>query len=69
MPDPDGVNGRENSWGLAQIDLDYHSEVSKQLAIDPAFAIDFAGRYFSEGKESQFHCYNKEQKADWKLLQ
>lgn len=32
---------RENSWGLAQIHLDSHSEITKEQALDAYFAIDF----------------------------
>lgn len=68
VPDSTGPNGRENSWGLAQIWLDPkgHPEVTKQEAIDPAFAIDFAGRLFASGQQHQFHCYAKEAARDWK---
>lgn len=69
VPDPTGPNGHENSWGLAQIWLDPggHPEVTKDEAIDPAFAIDFAGKLFSQGQERQFHCYAKEKANGWKL--
>ena len=61
VPDPTGPNGYEDSWGLAQIWLapKGHPEVTKAEATDPAYAIDFAGRLFSIGQETQFHCYTK----------
>lgn len=66
--DPSGPHGRENSWGLAQIWLDKrgHPEVSRAQAIDPEFAVDWAGKEFAAGKEHEFHCYDKEKAKGWK---
>lgn len=32
---------REDSWGLAQINLPSHPQISKSQAIDPKFALDY----------------------------
>lgn len=55
---PDGK--REESWGLAQINLPYHPEVSKEEAIEPSFAIDFLIRNVVAGKEKIWVCARKE---------
>ncbi|MDE1944842.1 MAG: hypothetical protein KGI03_01020 [Patescibacteria group bacterium] len=59
VPDPTGPNGRENSWGLAQIDLDFHPEISKKQAQDAIFALDHMARDFSSGNTAPYHCYKK----------
>lgn len=57
VPDPAGPNARENSWGLAQIDLDYHPDITRAQAEDPYFATDYMARLFSLGDQSSFHAY------------
>lgn len=68
IPDSNGPNGHENSWGIAQIDLDYHPDISKNEAIDPSFAIDYAAHMFANGQAEQFHCWQKEKDIDWQIL-
>ena len=41
---------RENSWGLAQIHLDSHSEITKEQALDAYFAIDFMVQKWNDVK-------------------
>lgn len=55
--DPKGPNGRENSWGLSQIHLDYHPTVSREQAQDPAFAAEFMASKFAQGKASLWTCW------------
>ncbi len=50
---------REDSWGLAQIHLPAHPEVSKEQATDPEFAIDFLVKNVSEGKAYMWTCSGK----------
>ncbi len=50
---------RERSYGISQINLDAHTDISYEQAIDPEWAIDYAARSFAEGKASQWSCYNK----------
>lgn len=60
-------NGKqENSWGIAQVDLDYHPDISKEEAIDPAFAIDYAAKQFAAGNASEWSCYIFGEKEGWK---
>ena len=50
-------NGREDSWGISQINMYWHPEVSKKQALDPYFAVQFMARQFSLGKASEWSCY------------
>ena len=35
---------RENSWGLVQIFLDAHKDITKEQALNPEFAIDYLAK-------------------------
>jgi len=50
-------NGVPTSWGLSQIHLPAHPEVSKEEATDPEFAIRFMGEAFKNGKQGMWSCY------------
>lgn len=56
-PDKTGPNGKEDSWGVSQIHLPDHPEVTREMAQDPVFAIDYAAQMFAEGRANQFTCY------------
>jgi len=49
--------GREMSFGLVQIHIPAHPHVTIEQALDPAFAIDFMAKAFSQGKHSMWTCY------------
>ena len=51
----DGV--REDSWGLAQIHLPSHPDVTKQEAQDPKFAINFMAKNFASGDKWMWTCW------------
>lgn len=53
-----GPNGREDSWGVAQIHLPDHPEVTKTEAMDPLWAVDWAAEEFAGGNAHLFSCYN-----------
>ena len=55
---PDGT--REKSYGLAQIYLPAHPEVSYEQAIDPYFAADFIAKNWSKHK-TMWSCWNNKQ--------
>lgn len=62
--DPEGQSGffdkkgnKENSWGLPQINLDAHPEVSLEQAQDPVWSIDWTAREFSLGHQRMWTCY------------
>ncbi len=51
---------RENSWGLAQINLDYNKKITKKQATDPAFSIDYMAKKISLGSGKMWKtCYPK----------
>lgn len=45
------------SYGVAQINLPSHPTISKEEALDPEFAINFAAKEFSVGHASLWSCY------------
>lgn len=45
------------SFGLVQIHLPAHPDITKQQAYDPVFAIDYLAHQLSIGKGSQWTCY------------
>ncbi len=45
---------REDSWGLAMINLPWHPEVTKAQAIDPDFALEFMAQNFDK---DWWHAY------------
>lgn len=59
IPNPNGPNGREDSWGCAQIWLPAHPSVTRAQALNPEFAVDFAARNFSQGRASMWTEYRK----------
>lgn len=59
VPHAAGPNGREDSWGVAQIHLPDHLEVTKDEALDPSFAVPWAAEQFTDGHASIFTCYNE----------
>jgi soluble lytic murein transglycosylase-like protein len=59
VPAPSGPNGREDSWGLAQIHLPAHSDISRAQAVDPDFALNFMAYNFSVGNKSIWTCYTQ----------
>lgn len=65
VPDMKGPDGRENSWGLAQIDLDFHPDISKTQAQDPVFAVDYMAKEFAAGQAAHWHCYTLIQKGKY----
>ena len=54
---------RENSWGLAQINLGYHPEVSLAQAQDPDFSVHFMAEQFAAGHAPSWTCYREKKAA------
>ena len=50
---------REDSWGIAQIHLPSHPNISKDKALNPNFAIEWTVKEFSIGHASKWSCYKK----------
>lgn len=59
IPSRTGPNGREDSWGVAQIHLPAHADITRAQALDPLFAIDWAAREFSVGHQRQWTCFKQ----------
>lgn len=49
---------QEQSYGLAQIHLPSHPEISYNEAIDPVYAVEFIASQLAKGRGSQWSCYN-----------
>ena len=47
----------EQSYGLAQIHLPDHPEVSYEQAIDPEFSIEFLAKNISKGRGEMWTCF------------
>lgn len=43
--------GREKSFGLVQIHLPDHPNITKEQAIDPAFAINYLAKHYAQGTD------------------
>lgn len=52
-----GPNGKEDSWGLAQIHLPSHPSISRAEATDPVFALNWMADEFAAGRARQWSCY------------
>lgn len=52
---PDGT--RERSFGLVQIYLPAHPNITYEQAVDPVFAADFLARNLALGKGAMWTCY------------
>lgn len=60
VPSPHGPNGREDSWGLSQIHLPSHPDITRAQAQDPRFAVEFMAQEFAKDNAWKWAC--------WKLL-
>ncbi len=61
VPNRKGPNGRENSWGVCQIHLTAHPNITMEQAMSPAWCIYWSAKEFKEGRASQW--------TGWNLLQ
>lgn len=57
---PSAVGDSGASYGIAQINLPSHPNITKEQALDPKFAVRFAAKEFAAGNQSAWTC--------WKLL-
>lgn len=52
------TNGiREDSWGLAQIHLSAHPEVTKAQALNVDFSLDFLASNLAKGQGNMWTCF------------
>jgi len=56
-PDWGKVGDREKSFGLWQIHLPSHPNITYEQAIDPEWSTDWAARQFKEGRAYWWTCY------------
>ncbi len=47
---------REKSYGLSQIHLPSHPDITKEQATDPDFALEFMAKNISKGKINMWSC-------------
>lgn len=57
IPSKKGYNGYEDSWGIAQIHLPAHPDISREEAMNDEFAIGWMMREFSRGNQRIWSCY------------
>lgn len=50
---------REDSWGLSQIHLPSHPNVSLEQATDPEFSVEFLAKHLSQGQGKMWTCYRQ----------
>jgi surface antigen len=58
---PDAIGDNDNSYGLIQIHLPSHPEITKEQALNPEFALDFLAKEIKAGREWQWtscNCYS-----------
>ena len=55
--DPDTIGDHNTSFGLSQIHLPAHPEVTKQQALDKVFATEFMAKEFAKNNKSIWTCY------------
>lgn len=65
VPDSSGPNGLEDSWGICQIHLPDHPDITKEQALDPAFCIPWAAEQWNAGRYRQWHSYEKLLEKGW----
>lgn len=58
IPNKSGPNGQEDSWGVAQINLRAHPDVSIYQALDVRWSVNWAAEQFAAGNEREWSCYN-----------
>lgn len=50
------VGDREQSFGLVQIHLPAHPNISREQAINPEFAVDFLAKSIKDGRIGMWSC-------------
>lgn len=50
---------REESYGVAQINLPSHKDITKSQAIDPEWAVIWAAKEFKAGRQYQWSCWKQ----------
>jgi soluble lytic murein transglycosylase-like protein len=56
---PEAVGDATTSFGIAQIHLIAHPEITLQEALNPVWAVDYLASSISQGKGRQWTCYRE----------
>ena len=59
--DSAGPNGREDSWGVAQINLKWNPDITRAEAQDPLFALPWAAKQWVAGNAHHW--------TEWRVLE
>lgn len=57
--DPAAMGDHGTSLGVAQIHLPAHPDITKEEALNPFFAIDYAAQQFAAGHQMLWSCFKK----------
>ena len=57
---PNAVGDHGTSFGLVQIHLPAHPNITKEQALDPEFSTDYLAKQISIGNANMWSCYKKE---------
>lgn len=55
----ENITKREESYGLVQINLMAHPNITEEQAKNKEFAVDFLAKNLSKGKGKMWSCYSK----------
>ena len=55
---PNAIGDNNTSFGLSQIHLPAHPDITKEQAFNEDFAIEFMAKALSQGKGSMWTCYS-----------
>lgn len=58
-PNAKNITPRERSYGVAQINLMAHKNITIEQATDPQFAIEWTAIQFAKGKQRMWTCWVK----------
>ena len=61
--DPSTIGDHGTSYGIAQIHLSAHPDISKEEALDPEFAIKWTAQHFAKGHASWWTCWRNQKEA------
>lgn len=54
---PNAIGDHGNSYGIAQIHLPSHPDITKTQALDPRFAIEWTSQQFKAGRAYMWTCH------------
>lgn len=60
----DAIGDNGTSFGIAQLHLPAHPEITKAQALDPLWSINYAAKQFAEGHQKLWSCFNELYSAD-----